>query len=627
MTVASRPGPIPNALQWSPGARRRTPNRNPKRVEFQALKHHIPEQVIEEVRQRADIIDVISDVVHLKQSGKNYKGLCPFHQEKTPSFTVSPDKQIYHCFGCGSGGNVFKFLMQTEDLTFVEAVKRLAGRYQVALPESSLRASGPPSERETLLHVNNLAAEYFAGQLNHPQGGKSARQYLESRGFNDDVIEPYQLGWAPDEWRGLLAHLEKKTKCSRQQLEKFGLVIRKQRDDGTEVAYDRFRGRIMFPIRDAQGQVIGFGGRVLGDAEPKYLNSSETAAYKKGNQFFGLHLAKQAIRQHDRVLIVEGYFDQMRAWQAGMQYTVATCGTALTAHQAALLKHYTHNAVLVFDADSAGLAAAERGFEVLKEQGLNVYMVALPPGEDPDSLIRNQGAGALLKRVEQASPYIHFVVHKALKETPPRNPQDKLELINRLLPLLTKVANAVERSEYVRYIAETVGVEDRALLDELRKALAQNKPRIQPPVREPSVAHNPEWYLIHLMLADTEAAREIRRQVAPEAFQQPECHKTVGFLFELIDENRSLEVTRLLDHVEDPEVKSVLTRISLAPIHFDNPQRALNDCIFQLRKRSIQEQINDLKRRRNEAERAGETDRSRELHDQMRKMQFSLIPD
>lgn len=592
------------------------------------MKNHIPEQIIEDVRQRADIIDVVSDVVHLKQSGKNYKGLCPFHQEKTPSFTVSPDKQIYHCFGCGSGGNVFKFLMQTEDITFVEAVKKLAGRYQVTLPESSLRASGPPSERETLLHVNNLAAEYFAHQLKHPQTGRAAREYLASRGFDDSVIEAYQLGWVPDEWRGLLAYLEKKTKCTRAQLETFGLIIRKQRDDGTESAYDRFRGRLIFPIRDTQGQVIGFGGRVLGDGEPKYLNSSETAAYKKGNHFFGLHLARSAIRQHDRVLIVEGYFDQMRAWQAGMPYTVATCGTALTPRQASLLKQYTQNAVLVFDADAAGLAAAERGFEVLKEQGLDVFMAALPPGEDPDSLIRSQGAGALLKRVEQAPPYIHFVAHKALQEAPPKNPQEKLELINRLLPLLTKVSNAVERSEYVRWIAETVGVEDRALLDELRKALAQNKPRIQPHVRpKPATLHDPEWYLIHIMLTDMEAAREIRRQVTPQAFHQSECRKTAAFLFELIDESRTLEVTRLLDHVEDAEVKSVLTRVSLAPMDFDNLKRALNDCIFELRKRSIQEQINDLKRRRNEAERAGETGRSRELHDQMRKMQFSLIPD
>lgn len=602
----------------------RTPNRNPKRVELQALTQLIPEQIIEEVRQRADIIDVVSDVVHLKQSGKNYKGLCPFHQEKTPSFTVSPDKQIYHCFGCNKGGNAFKFLMETEGISFVEAVRKLAHRYHVTLPESSLRASAPPSERETLLHVNQLAAEYFTRQLQHPQVGKAAREYLQKRGFDNSIIEPYKLGWAPDEWRGLLDHLEKKTRYPRPQLEKFGLIVRNQ-EKGVE--YDRFRGRLIFPICDVQGQVIAFGGRVLGEGEPKYLNSSETAAYKKGNQLFGLHLAKNAIRQHDRVLIVEGYFDQLRAWQAGLHYTVATCGTALTAQQASLLKRYTQNAVLVFDSDAAGLAAAERGFAVLKEQGLNVYMAALPEGEDPDSLIRDHGAGALLKRVEQAPPYIHFVVQKALQEAPPKNPQEKLELINRVLPLLTKVSNAVERSEYVRWIAETAGVEDRALLDELRKALAQNKPRIQQPVRQKPATHDPEWYLIHIMLSDMEAAREIHRQVTPDAFQQPECRKTVAFLFEWIGENRVLEVNRLLDHADNDEVKSVLTRVSLAPMTFDNPKKALNDCIFHLRKRSVQEQINELKRRRNEAERAGETDRSRELHDQMRKMQFSLIPD
>ncbi|CAI2717662.1 DNA primase [Nitrospina watsonii] len=588
------------------------------------MKQHIPEEIIEDVRRRADIIDVVSDAVHLKKSGKNYKGLCPFHQEKTPSFTASPDKQIYHCFGCGAGGNVFKFLMETEDLSFIEAVKKLANRYQVPLPESALRSSGVPSERETLFHLNTLATEYFAQHLTHPQSGRQARQYLQSRGFDDAVITAYQLGWAPDEWRGLLTHFEKKTKCTPQQLEKYGLIIRNQEKN---VVYDRFRGRLIFPIRDTHGQVIGFGGRVLGDGEPKYLNSSETAAYKKGNHLFGLNLARTAIRQHDRVLIVEGYFDQIRAWQAGMQNTVATCGTALTPQQASLLKQYTQNVVLVFDADNAGLAAAARGFEVLKEQGLNVFMVALPEGEDPDSLIQKQGAGALRARVEQAAPYIHFVVQRTLQESPPRTPQDKLELINRLLPLLTKVSNAVERSEYVRYIAETVGVEDRALLDELRKALAENKPRLSPPVREKPATHSPEWYLVHILLADADAAVEIRRQIEPEAFQRPECQKTARFLYALIDAGQPLEVHRLLDHVEDADVKSVLTRVCLAPMDFDNLKRALNDCILEIRKRSIQEQINDLRRQRNAAEQAGETGRSRELHDRVRKMQFSLIPD
>ncbi|MGP0567187.1 MULTISPECIES: DNA primase [unclassified Nitrospina] len=588
------------------------------------MKQHIPEQVIEDVRQRADIIDVVSDFVHLKKAGKNYKGLCPFHQEKTPSFTASPDKQIYHCFGCGAGGNAFKFLMELEDLTFVEAVRKLAARYHVTIPESALRSSSQPSERETLLHVNSLSAEYFAQNLKHPQLGKPARKYLESRGFDDGVIDAYQLGWVPDEWRGLLTHLEKKTKCTRAQLEKYGLIVRNQ-EKGVE--YDRFRGRIIFPIRDVQGQVIGFGGRVLGDGEPKYLNSSETPAYKKGKHLFGLNMAKSAIRQHDRVLVVEGYFDQLRAWQAGMQNTVATCGTALTSQQAAMLKQYTHNAVLVFDADNAGLQAAARAFEVFKEQGLNVYMVALPEGEDPDTLIRDQGAGALLSRVEQAPPYIHFVVQKAIQSSPPKTPEAKLDLINRLLPLLTKVTNAVERSEYVRYIAETVGVEDRALLDELRKTLAENKPRVKPPVREQPVAHSPEWYLLHLMLADAEAAVEIRRSVDLDGFRRPECRKTAQFLYQLIDDDQPLALHRLLDHVEDVEVKSVLTRIGLAPLTFDNLKQAVSDCILDIRRRSVQDEINKLRRQRNEAMQAGDNDLSRELHSQVRKMQFSLIPD
>ena len=595
------------------------------------MKKTIPDNIIEEIRSRADIYEVISEFVPLKKAGKNYKGLCPFHSEKTPSFSVSPEKQIYHCFGCGAGGNVFKFLMEKEDLPFVDTVKRLALRYQVSIPESAYPSRGGASrnEREALLNCNTLATQYFASQLNNLQAGKTAREYLVSRGFDNQSIEDYQMGWALPGWRDLLTHLEGQTKCSRDTLAKYGLISKKEAADTRDkkdAYYDRFRERLIFPIQDSHGNIIAFGGRLLGDGEPKYLNSPETLVYKKGRQLFGLNKAKEAIRREDRVLIVEGYFDQMRVWESGLQNVVASCGTALTSQQALLLKPFTEKVILVFDADPAGHAAAERGFEVLQEQGLSVFVAVLPEGHDPDSLIREQGKDAFLKLIQDAQPFVHYLLGRILRSAETRTTEDKIGAINRVLPELAKIKNSVERSEYIRYIAEKVGVEDRAFLEEMRKSLTQNKNRVDAPVSSKKGNLDPEWYLIHLMLADTEAARDINSNVALTQYENPIYRETASLLYRLIERDQPLRVDQLIDHTDQPEVKSVLTQVGMEPILFDNVKKAVADCINEIRRRTIDKKINVLRKQRNEAEQAGQTDRSRELHQQMREIQVSLHP-
>jgi DNA primase len=595
------------------------------------LKKSIPDSIIEEIRARADIYEVVSEFVPLKKAGKNYKGLCPFHSEKTPSFSVSPEKQIYHCFGCGAGGNVFKFLMEKEDLPFIDTVKRLAHRYQVTIPESSYTSQGGAShnEREALLNCNTLTMQYFASQLKNPQAGKTARQYLASRGFDGQAIENYQIGWAPSGWHNLQTHLESQVKCSRDTLAKYGLVSKKEAAetrDKKDAYYDRFRERLIFPIQDNRGNIIAFGGRVLGDGEPKYLNSPETSVYKKGQHLFGLNKAKEAIRREDQALIVEGYFDQMRAWESGVQNTVATCGTALTAQQALLLKPLTSKVTLVFDADPAGHAAAERGFEVLQENGLSVFVAVLPEGHDPDSLIQKQGKDAFLKLIQDAQPFVHYLLGRILRSAKTRTTEDKLGAINRVLPVLAKIKNSVERSEHIRYVAEKVGVEDRAFLEEMRKSLAQNKNRVDAPVSSKKGNLDPEWYLVHLMLADTEAARDIASNVALTEYENLLYRETATLLYGLIERGQPLRVDQLIDHTDQSDVKSVLTQVGMEPILFDNVKRAVADCINEIKKRTTDKKIKDLKKQRNEAEQAGQTDRSRELHQQVREMQVSLHP-
>ncbi|MFQ5671636.1 MAG: DNA primase [Nitrospinales bacterium] len=594
------------------------------------MEYYIPETVIEEIRVRADIVKIILDHVVIKKSGQNYKGLCPFHPEKTPSFVVSPAKQIYHCFGCSAGGNVFKFLMETEGITFIEAVKKLAARCHVVLPDAPGKRRNPAvaGEREALFRLHTEAADYFVSLLRHPAKGKEAREYLRARAFDDATIEKYQLGWAPPGWRELLTHFEQAGKTSRAQLEKAGLV--KRGNTNQDAFYDRFRGRIIFPLKDAQGRIIGFAGRVLAenDKEPKYLNSPETSLYVKGHHLFGLDRAKADIRRANRALIVEGYFDQLRAAQAGIHHVVATSGTALTPRQAALLKNHTLNVVLVFDADAAGQSAAERGFDLLLDQGMDVGIVALPEGHDPDSFLREHGAPAFLRLVDNAEPYVEYFIRKAADDGDTGKPSGRIEIANRVLPLLCKIKNSVARAEALRLLSEQLGTDDRALLAELKKAVKKEKPFIRQPESKPTKLDTPEeHYLIHLLLSGGETAEAIRRQIPLEAFQNERLRYIAGLFYTMMDEGAPARVDRALDQIAAPEVRTLLTQISLSPLQFDNADKAAADCIRKIKRRNLEIKIRELKKERNEAEKTGQTERSRQLHQLVRDMQTSLDRD
>ncbi|MFQ5451014.1 MAG: DNA primase [Nitrospinaceae bacterium] len=593
------------------------------------MKHRIPENIIEEIRSRADIVDIVSESVLLKKNGKNYKGLCPFHAEKTPSFTVSPEKQIYYCFGCGAGGNVFKFLMAAQDIPFLDAVKNLAGRTRVQLP--SVTHEGPANQiqrnREILLNLNVLAAEYFVTLLNRSQEAQKARDYLRSRGFQPETLAHYQIGWASARWNDLATTLGKSASRTRRDLENAGLIKKKEGGSDRDY-YDRFRGRIVFPLKDMYGKIIGFAGRVIqAEAGPKYLNSPETLLYKKGNQLFGLHGAREAIRKENQVLLVEGYFDQIRAREKGIRNVVATCGTALTPAQVALLKNHTNHAVLVFDSDPAGQLAAERGFELLLENGMNVKIVILPGGHDPDSFIRENGPEPFLKLIENAKSFVESYLEKAVQNGNIETPGGRMEVVNRVLPLISKIKNNLERTEWVRYLSEKLGVDDKALLSELRKATGQKQSSLPVTMENSQNKQKPDLYLIHLMLSSLRVARDIRSQISVEEFRDPRIRRVMEMFYALLDEGRPLQVDRLLDRTEDPEIKALLTRVGVQPILFDDRAQGAADCIVELKRNNLRETIKELKKQRNEAEKAGQSERSRELHSRLREIQLSLIPD
>ena len=584
------------------------------------MKYSIPDHLIDEVRERTDIVEVVSQSVTLKKVGKNFKGLCPFHSEKTPSFTVSPEKRIYHCFGCGAGGNVFKFVMETQSISFVDAVKQFADRAGVSIPRPNMGNDPQYKEREALKKTNELATKYFHSLFNDAEAGLAARDYLKSRHFTGEVLDKYQIGWALPAWRGLVNHFQKNGSLSRDIVLKSGLVIEKEESSNT---YDRFRGRVIFPIKDPHGSVIGFGGRTIVEGEnPKYLNSPETPLYQKSQVLFGMDIARQAIRKEDQAILVEGYLDQMRATQYGILNSVATCGTALTPKQAAMLRNYASSVVLVFDSDNAGRAAADKGFDVLHEKGLHVKTVFLPEGQDPDSYIQENGAEKFLEKIKSAKPFLESYIDTVVAGKNGNSPSERVEMANQVLPMVGKVHNLVERNGLLEYFSFKAKIDDASFLTELKKTFSRNKGRMDIAETETNSTLNLERHLVHLILSDKETAQRVFEAINPEDFSNPPLRSIAITCSQMIDED--IEIDKLIDQTDDPEIRSLLTQFGLEPIEFDSPEKTVTDCVTKFNNIHIKSKIKIVKRQRNEAEMAGQVEKSRELQSQLREMQLTL---
>ncbi len=450
---------------------------------------------IEEIKSRLDIVEIVGQLVPLKKAGRNYKGLCPFHQEKTPSFIVFPEGQNYHCFGCGANGDIFTFTMQTENVDFSEALRILAGRAGVVLRPPTEQEKETDRQRQRLQELNLAAAQYFHHQLRYGDAGAGVRRYIEGRGITPETVAAYLLGYAPDRWDGLLNYLHERGYRD-TDLNTAGLVIEREGRGGF---YDRFRHRLIFPIRDQQGHIIGFGGRALeAEQQPKYMNSPQTPLFDKGAALYGLDQAAPAIRQEGRAILVEGYFDVLMAHQQGYRNVVAPMGTALTPTQVHLLKRLTHRLYLALDPDVAGAAAMLRGLDVIREaldgravpvptaRGLvrfereldgEVRIVALPAGQDPDEVIRADPAQweAL---VEGALPVVEYVLQGLAQSADLQTAKGKAAAVEQALPLLAEIHNPVEQAHYIQRLAHIVGVDERAIAAQLQKpAPARRSPR------------------------------------------------------------------------------------------------------------------------------------------------------
>ncbi len=501
----------------------------------------IPEDKISEIQNSVDIVDIVSESVLLRQAGRNYQGLCPFHSEKTPSFSVNREKQMFYCFGCGVGGDVFNFLMKRDGLGFADAVEILARRAGIELPEQDLSPEMKKriEEKESIFAVNKAALDFFRSNLRGP-AGRAAKKYLEDRGFNDEAIEAFQLGFAPRGWDNLVGFLVQK-KASLEVAEKGGLVAPRRSGDGY---YDRFRDRIIFPIFDARKQAVGFGGRVMDDSVPKYLNSPETPVFNKGRNLYGLHLTKGACRSLETVFMVEGYFDLIALYQHGIKNVAATLGTSLTTDHVRLLRGFAKRAILVFDSDEAGAKAAGRSIPLFKKENIEVRVMSLPKGHDPDTFVFEFGADAFMKASEKALGVMAFLTEAAVAKHG-LSVEGKLAVLNEMKEHLASVSDPAARFLYTKELAHRIGIDENAVSASIRKSSAKNENAYRPSETMPV---EPEgWFG-----AAEESAATLREKPLPKTEK-----KIVAMMLQCPEMLPDIVRFNVLDYFENENLKLI----------------------------------------------------------------------
>ena len=519
-----------------------------------------PDGILDEVRSAVNIVSVITEYVPLRKRGRNHVARCPFHNEKTASFSVNEERQIFHCFGCGLGGDVFRFLMQIERLSFPEAVQFLAERQGIALPAADAAVPAVSTVNKKDMHnAMAEAAAAFGQALLSSSDGKPALEYLRGRGVTFETIERFRLGFSPATGNFLTALLQKKG-FSVETLTDCGLCRRTE--EGNRV-YDYFRGRIMFPITDIQGRTVAFGARAMDDRPPKYLNSPETRLYNKSRNLFGLSYSKDAIRKRGSAVLVEGYMDCIIPFQHGVDNVVASCGTSLTSEQAELLGRYARNVVVSYDADAAGQNAAQKSLEIFLEGDFDVRVLSLPDAKDPDEYIRTAGVEEYRRRENEAAPWLEFVLNKAIREQGGLDdPKKKALACNAVLPYLARLPNEVERSEYVSLLARRLGIEDRNLLAELRKAARDKKDGFQNETLTAAAALRPaEKKLLQLILGNADLQDEILSLCDEDDFAGLAGEKIFSIILDEFRRGRRVSFEGLNRRLESGEDQSFIARL------------------------------------------------------------------
>jgi DNA primase len=583
----------------------------------------IPEDVIQRIRERADIVEIVGSHLSLTKAGQNFKGLCPFHSEKTPSFVVSPGRQMFHCFGCGEGGNAFTFLMKIDGCTFPAAVRTLGERYGIDVDRyaSSPAARERTETRDRLLALNRQAAALFHRTLLSDPAAEAAREYLQKRGIGTQTIEQFGLGYALPAWDATMKALAMAgIKIDDAVLA--GLAVPREqaaRKNGEAGHYDRFRGRVMFPIHDLQKRVIGFGGRVIDDSQPKYLNSPETPLFSKGRTLYGLDSSRDGISRLQQIIIVEGYFDAIALHQSGVTNAVATLGTALTPEHVELIRRFTTHVVLVFDPDAAGVRAALRSLDLFLGSGLTVQVVSLPAGHDPDTFARTHDADTFMDLVRRAPSVLEFTVQGSLNAGVRGSVEDRVRAVEEVLTLLQKLDNAVEKAASIRHVADQLGLDEKLLVERYRavarRPATTSRPASQPAQPSDAAVRLPkdEEVLLQLLLHQA-LAPDMMSRLSPDDFTDVRARRLVSLA-------RDTAMPLNLDDAEEPAAQSLGRSLSLSELPYGDIAAAFEESFAALKLRRLAEQIQELKVAQAVALRSGETETSRSLLMQLNVLQ------
>lgn len=569
--------------------------------------------IVRLIREQCNIVEVIGAYVQLLPAGKNYKALCPFHREKTPSFFANPEKGFWHCFGCGAGGDVLDFMQRIEGLTFTEAVAKLARQLRIQWqPSPSLRRE--EWQRERLLRLNKWAMEFFERVLWTSESGEKARQFLFQRQISQVIARQFRLGYAPPNWDTLARSLREEG-ISLDEALQVGLIQKAIKGDGY---FDRFRDRLVFPIFNLQGEVIGFGGRTLGDSDVKYLNTPETPLFQKRKCFYALHLARSAIREKGEVIVVEGYTDAITLHQAGFTNAVATMGTALNADTVQILRRYTNRIILAYDADSAGLNAVLRTSDLFREYDIQVRVAVLPEGTDPDSLIRERGAMAFQACLERVEPLVEFRVRQLLR----RYPDATAEGLRAVVSVLASIRDPIEQKECLQKLAEEWSGKRPEQMESLENALirallqywrqqktatsaSQHILLPQDPIAMaltstsviPVGIQQAERELMATLIQDKEAARRILALIHPDEFLLEKHRELARLVAACLEDDSFSDLTLLVAEIGDEELRQVLSGLLLYDLSFLHAKNALEERVARLRRYHLEQ---EMKQRRTE---------------------------
>ena len=564
------------------------------------MSTYIPDDKIAEIRESCNIVHLISEYVPLKKYGANYKGLCPFHSENTPSFTVSEVKQIFHCFGCNAGGNIFTFLMKFEHLSFPEAALKLAKKHGIDLPKRDVSPAQKKlaGEKEQLFTINEHAAAYYSTCL-QSRAGERARNYLETRNISAESAGEYRIGYALPSWNGLLTFLKKRG-ASLELARTLGLIKHSKNS-----LYDCFRDRIIFPIINYNQRVIGFGSRTLGTDSAKYINSSDSLIYKKSNSLYGLNLALPSIRKEDSVILVEGNFDLISLHQYGIKNVVATLGTALTIGQIKLLKRFTRNVTIAFDTDEAGIKATIKSLALFLENEISPRILTLPRGVDPDEFIHREKETAFRQKLEQAPPLIEFYIKQVLKRKDSSTTEGSLGIIRELAPLISKLGDITAKNLYIQKLSQAINVTEQVIRTEIATAATSAKSKQSEARNLPlkvSSQNRAEELLLQVVILHPEVIPQVKKAQIENDLKDPQIKRLMSFIFKCSETNESIKPDWLISNLDEEPLKHMVSKLVIKEEGLIDFDKTLHNCIQRIKTTSLKKEIELLNTKIREAQ-------------------------